>query len=71
MLWKRDAMDRVISGTWDAVGRGMEWAGKYQGREMLRAGVWQGPGSCCGQGDAIDMGMLWAEGIEWLWQELY
>lgn len=26
---------------------------------------------CCEQGDAMDMGMLWAEGMEWLWPGLY
>lgn len=35
MLWKSDAMDRVIPGARGAVGWGMEWAGKLHGREML------------------------------------
>lgn len=35
MMWKRDAVDRVIAGARDAVGRGMQWAGKHHRREML------------------------------------
>lgn len=82
--WQGDVVeegctDKVIPGARDAVGRGMEWAQKYHGREMLGAGVCYARdlGVAAGreyfkqgmlwEGDAMEMGILWAEGMEWDW----